>query len=161
MKIHSFLSVLMEGYKGKKERKNGSSQVHKLSLKFFKCQYQHECPIDSPHIYMHLKGNALHEHSHLVCIMIFHSARRDYMVITKRGNNLFFCRYTTLWKSHRAADKGVPFERYKANFRTTCHIFSGGLPFCLQPLCCKNAGLFIPWNDKQVWILKHIIIITS
>ena len=32
MKIHSFQSVLMEGYMEEKERKNGSNQVLKISL---------------------------------------------------------------------------------------------------------------------------------
>lgn len=39
---------------------------------------------------MYVKGNVLYEYSYLVCIMIFYSVRRDYMVIIKRGNNLFF-----------------------------------------------------------------------
>ena len=72
------------------------------------------------------------------------------MLTTGGGVSFTFCRYTTVRKSHRVAGEGVPFERYQANFRTTCHIFSRGLPLCVQPLCCKNAGFFIPWNDKQV-----------
>ena len=63
MKIHCFLSVLMEGYMGEKERKNGSGQVHnylKKALRSFKGQCQNDCLINiAPNpLTMHLQGNA-------------------------------------------------------------------------------------------------------